>query len=145
MLHKILISSLFKIKYVIFLISNFISAYKIFSNCSNKIIYLFKMNRIFKIFIRRKMQKYYIFNYGKMNRYPILASTSLVNFIAFCIGITTLFQISRRIIFSTQCYNSHTMHAIFIILFKFIKYFYKEKYNEVEFHTRNIDFKIYVD
>lgn len=29
-------------------------------------------------------------------------------------------------------------------LFKFIKYFYKEKY-EVEFHTRNIDFKIYVD
>lgn len=37
-----------------------------------------------------------------------------------------------------------SMHTIFIILFKFIKYFYKEKY-EVEFHTRNIDFKIYVD
>lgn len=52
MLYKILISPLFKIKYVIFLISNFISAYKIFSNCSNKIIYLFKMNRIFKIFIQ---------------------------------------------------------------------------------------------
>lgn len=92
MLYKILISPLFKIKYVIFLILNFISAYKIFSNCSNKIIYLFKMNRIFKIFIQWKMQKYYIFTYGKMKRYPILACISLMNFIAFCIGIIHYFK-----------------------------------------------------